>query len=95
MTEFTGVDMTARHVDEIVPADLARLAHQAYATVAEPGLPDYVQFNHIFDDRWFIHERLLLPLGTSTAPDEVGMILGGLCQTPTENSPDPAQAVRS
>ena len=95
LVEFSGVDMTGRHVDEITPAELARLAQQAYVKVTETGLPDHWQFNHIFDDRWFIHERLLLPLGTDQAPDKVGMILGGLCQTPTENPPDPAQAVRS
>jgi hypothetical protein len=36
----------------------------------------------VIGERWFTHERLLMPLGLKDAPETVGMILGAIYRRP-------------
>jgi hypothetical protein len=77
-----GTEMTGRHVDELLPSVLAVRVQQAYVDVVTTGMPQHQQFDDVIDGRWFIHERLLLPLTLRDAPDRVGMIMGGIFRSP-------------
>jgi hypothetical protein len=82
LTEDYGAEMTGRHVDELQPAALAARVQQSYVDVVATGLPQHQQFDDVLDGRWFVHERLLLPLALPDAPDRVGMIMGGIFRSP-------------
>lgn len=82
LTQDYGAEMTGRHVDELLPSALAVRVQQAYLDVLATGLPQYQQFDEVIDGRLFIHERLLLPLALRDAPDQVGMIMGGIFRSP-------------
>lgn len=73
-----GAEMTGRHVDELSPPELAARVQQAYFDVAATGMPQRQEFDEVIEGRMFTHERLLLPLALRDAPDQVGMIMGGI-----------------
>lgn len=82
LTQDYGAEMTGRHVDELLPSALAARVQQAYLDVVATGLPQRQQFDDVIDGRWFVHERLLLPLALRDAPDRVGIIMGGIFRSP-------------
>lgn len=82
LTEDYGVEMTGRYVDELQPAALAVRVQQTYLAAMTTGLPQHQKVDEVISGRWFVHERLLLPLALGDAPDHVGMIMGGVFRSP-------------
>ncbi|MCW0233796.1 MAG: PAS domain-containing protein [Ferrovibrio sp.] len=82
LTEDYGAEMTGRFVDELQPAAFGARVHRQYLNVVEACAAQHEQFDDVIDGRWFIHERLLLPLALREAPDRVGIVMGAIFRSP-------------
>jgi hypothetical protein len=82
LTEDYGAEMTGRFVDELQPAAFGARVHRQYLDVVETSAVQHHQFDDVIDGRWFMHERLLLPLALRAAPDRVGVVMGAIFRSP-------------
>lgn len=84
LTRDYGQEMTGRYVDELQPPSFAARVQQHYLEALAAAAPQLHKFDDVIGDRWFTHERLLLPLGLRDAPETVGMILGAIYRRPLD-----------
>lgn len=77
-----GQEMTGRYVDQLQPPSFAERVQQHYLEALAAAEPQLHKFDDVIGERWFTHERLLMPLGLKDAPETVGMILGAIYRRP-------------
>ncbi len=84
LTTDYGQEMTGRYVDQLQPPAFGARVQQQYLATLTANAAQLHKFDDIIDGRWFMHERLLLPLARPEAPDAIGMILGAIFRTPRD-----------